>query len=334
MARYAKISALSFKAVQNDGLEVNAERYKEKVMQHLLQQIEAVAGEMPDLVILPEASNRPAGLSLAERMEYYEHTQQDFENFIASLAVKYNTNIAFACIRIDNNPPDREYPCRNSVLYFNRKGKIVGTYDKCYLVPTEHTVAKIGFGKLPDKLIDLDFGRVATAICFDMHDMTLLERYAALSPDLIVFPSNFAARAWADTWALRCSAYFAASLGIGLHKMGRIINPFGDIVATTAESAVDRYHATATLNFDCTIVHNDDNQDWRTYKFDAAKKKYGDGFNWVNSNGGGVSLIQCDIPDKTIDDIIDEFDIVRLENYFPLTYKLRKEYYEKIGYEV
>ena len=30
----------------------------------------------------------------------------------------------------------------------------------------------------------------------------------------------------------------------------------------------------------------------------------------------------------------EQFDIVRLENYFPLTYKLRKEYYEKIGYEV
>ena len=244
---------------------------------------------------------------------------------MSSLAKKHNVNIAYGGVRLEEG--DKEFPFRNSLVYFDRKGEVAGIYDKCFLVPSEHTVSKIGFGKIPEKLIELDFGSVASAICFDMHDEELLARYEKLDPDLIVFSSFFKALGWADMWALKCRSYFAASLV--LHESGRIINPFGMLVAATNNTR----HATAVINFDYKVVHNDDNQDWRTYKFDAAKKKYGDGFNWINSNGGGMSLIQCDIPDKTIDDIIDEFDIVRLENYFPLTYKLRKEYYEKIGYE-
>ena len=64
----------------------------------------------------------------------------------------------------------------------------------------------------------------------------------------------------------------------------------------------------------------------------AAKEKYGDGFSWINTNGGGVSMAQSNLLDKTIDDIIDEFSILCADDYFGTTYRQREAYYKKIGY--
>ncbi len=328
MARYAKICPLSFAPLQKDGLEFDPERYKKKIIEYLTRNIERTVDEKPDLVILPEASNRPVGLSIAERNTYYAASAADIEDVISSLAKKHNTNIAFACIREEKNPEDKEFPLRNSVIYYDRKGDVAGIYDKCFLVPTEHTVTRIGFGKIPDKLIELDFGNVATAICFDMHDMALMERYASLSPHLISFSSNFRATVWADVWAKRCNAYFAAALGIELHRGGRIINPFGEVLSMTDS----KRYAVAKLNFDFRVIHEDDNQDWRTNKLADAEAKYGMDFNYSQSGRGiGLSLIQSDIPDKTVDDVIKEFGIIETDEYFGEVRELRRKYFESLG---
>ncbi len=146
------------------------------------------------------------------------------------------------------------------------------------------------------------------------------------NPDLIVFSSYFKGLVWTDVWAAKCGAYLAASLV--LRDAGRIINPFGTVLA----GEDNKYHVTATLNLDFMMIHNDDNQDWRSFKLDEAKRKYGDGFNWVDSNGGGMSIIQSDLPDKSVEDIIEEFNIIRADEYFPVSYNLRNEYYKKIGF--
>ena len=322
MSRYAKISALSFPHYPYDG-EYDRERYKKNIMDYLLRQIERVTPEKPDLIVLPEYCTRCDKWTPEERYDFYMNCCEDFEKMMSDLAKKHKVNIAYSAMRIHDR--NAEYPFRNSIIYYDRKGEIAGVYDKCFLVPDEHKIHKVGFGDIPDTLIELDFGRVASAICFDLNDDTLLRRYEELRPDLIVFSSYFKGVVLASNWAARCGAYLAASLV--LHDAGRILNPFGTPIAVED----NKFHATTTVNFDYTIVHNDDNQDWRTYKYDAAKEKYGQGFNWINSNGGGVSLLQCDMPDKTIFDVVDEFEIVKLEDYFPLTYKLRQEYYERIA---
>ncbi len=324
MAKYKKISALSFEHYSYDG-EYNREYCKNAIMDYLRLQLDRVLPEKPDLIIFPEYCNRCDKWTPEERYDFYMNCSQDFEEMVSKTAKENKVNIAFSAMRVHDR--NAEYPFRNSITYYDRDGKVAGIYDKCFLVPDEHRIHKVGFGEYPDKLIELDIGKIASAICFDLNDNELLKIYEQLRPDLVVFSSYFKGIALAESWAARCGAYFAAS--IVLHDAGRILNPFGTPVALED----NKFHATTTVNFDYTLVHNDDNQDWRTYKFDAAKKKYGQGFNWINSNGGGLSLIQCDMQDKTIDDITGEFEIVRLENYFPLTERLRREYYEKIGFD-
>jgi predicted amidohydrolase len=325
MAKYAKISALSFERVGNPYPEFDPEKLKIMMMNYLKEQFERVVDEKPDLIIFPEGCNRPNELSSQQKKDYLWHCRYEMEDMMSSLAKKHKVNIAYGGIRLEES--DKDFPFRNSLVYFDRKGEVAGIYDKCFLVPTEHTISRIGFGKIPEKLIELDFGSVASAICFDMHDEDLLARYAKLDPDLIVFSSFFKAIGWADMWALSCRSYFAASLV--LHESGRIINPFGTVIANTNNTR----HATAVINFDYKVVHNDDNQDWRTFKFDAARKKYGQKFNWINSNGGGMSIIQSDVPDKSIEDIMQEFDMMGSTEYFGITKSLRREYYEKIGFD-
>ena len=329
MANNVKISAVNILPVNARGREYSPAQLADEVIANLAARMGSVAGEHPDLIILSECANRPAGLTVDERFHFYHTYGRMIEEFVSSYAKAHRTNIAFGEARVEKHPEDEAYPYRNSVVYFDREGEVAGIYDKCFLVPSEHTVTKIGYGKLPEELISLDFGKVGTAICFDLHDVTLLERYVALNPNLIVFSSNFAGKVWADTWAAQCGAYFAAALGNALHEMVRIINPFGTVVAA---SDPETRSATATVNLDFRIIHNDDNNTKSTPKFDLAKEKYGDGFSWINTNGGGVSMAQSNLLDKTIDDIIDEFSILCADDYFGTTYRQREAYYKKIGY--
>ena len=71
MARYAKITALSFPPVSVSGMKYDPELFKKMVMENITKHIEMVAHEKSDLIIFPECANRPSGPSVAEREHFY-----------------------------------------------------------------------------------------------------------------------------------------------------------------------------------------------------------------------------------------------------------------------
>lgn len=320
MAKYAKIVGLCFETVANN-LEVkDVSCYKEKIKDRIMTQLNNCLCENPDLIITPECCNRVGEWTSAQKQDFYRIYGDEFQKMISDFAKEHKVNVAYACGRyLDDGS---EYPYRNSVVYYDRNGEVAGIYDKNLLVPGEHTVTKIGFGELPEKLIQLDIGSVATAICFDLHDERLLDRYAELQPDLIVFSSFFTGNTWREMWALRCRAYMASS--IVPHMNGRFIDPLGSLLATSND--VTRYWA-YKVNLDYKVIHSDGNEDWRSDKLSRAKAKYGDGFDFYGPTGTGCRVIQCNMEDKTIDDIIKEFEIETYEEYFGRAKALRKEYF-------
>lgn len=70
MARYAKISALSFERIENPYSEFEPEKLKIMMMNYLKEQFDRVVDEKPDLVIFPEGCNRPNGLTSQQKKDY------------------------------------------------------------------------------------------------------------------------------------------------------------------------------------------------------------------------------------------------------------------------
>lgn len=315
MARFAKISILSFEHYPIEPGEVDYEYYKEKIKAVLRKKIEQVLPDRPDLIILPECCNRVDAFSPQQRLEFYHYVGDDMQKMMADIAKKHKVNIAYSAVRCVE---DDRFPFRNSTVFFDRHGEVVGIYDKNHLVPEENSVYKIGYGDIPQKLIELDIGKIAPAICFDLNFNELLERYIKMKPDLIVFSSAFCGNVIQNIWAYRCRAYFAGA--IGAHQNGRIITPFGEIIARTTDNTE---YATCKINLDYEIVHIDCN----TEKLEAAKEKYREGFIVRDPGGVGCVIIESAIEGKTVDDIINEFGIERMDDYYNRARKHRDENY-------
>lgn len=68
----------------------------------------------------------------------------------------------------------------------------------------------------------------------------------------------------------------------------------------------------ATVNLDCKLFHLDENG----AKFDAAKAKFKSSLTVHVPAYIGVALLSCNCADLTADDIIKEFQIETLDEYF------------------
>ena len=235
--------------------------------------------------------------------------------FLAPIAKDNNTNIAYSSVRYV--PYDEEYHYRNSTTYIGKDGEVRGIYDKNHLVVEENTIYNTAYGTKAD-LIELDFGKVASAICFDLNFNELMEKYKAQHPDLIVFCSEFHGGLKQEQWAYECRSYFAGAIAL---TPGRILNPFGEVVAKATNYTP---YATATVNLDCRICHIDYNM----AKINAAKAKYKNALTVHDPGQVGSLLLTYNDTDKTIEDIINEFEIEQLDDYFIRARKHRADHTE------
>ena len=162
MARFVTVSALGPPALHIDPNSDNAEAIS-MMQAHWREQIERVLPDEPDLIVLPEACDRPANFTMERRLQYYEARGEQIREAVAAIACEGNCNIAYSAARIME---DGTY--RNMTEVLDRKGNGVGSYSKNHLVPVEYDDAGIMYGTEPS-LIKLDFGTVSPAICFDLN---------------------------------------------------------------------------------------------------------------------------------------------------------------------
>ena len=137
-----------------------------------------------DLVVLPEFFS--TGISTYA----FENRPEDINGgdtikFIQNLAKEYKTNIvAGTVIEKENNK------LYNTSFVINRDGKVVDKYRKIhlfnYMGGMEGTRITSG-----DRFVtvDLDFGRVAIAICFDIRYPIQFKELAKSGAELIVLPT-------------------------------------------------------------------------------------------------------------------------------------------------
>ena len=187
----------------------------------------------------------------------------------------------------------------------DRNGKVAGIYNKNHLVIEERTRWGMLYGA-EAPVFQCDFGRVACAICFDLNFDELRLKYVAQRPDLIVFSSMYHGGLMQAYWAYSCRAHFVGACS-GLPSA--ILSPAGEILATTTNyfSCV-----TATVNLDCALIHLDYNWD----KIRAMTDKYGPKVKMHDPGLLGAVLISSETTEFTINDMIKEFGIELLDDYF------------------
>jgi hypothetical protein len=150
-------------------------------------------------------------------------------------------------------------------------------------------------------------------ICFDLNFDELRFKYKSLKPDLLVFPSMYHGGMMQQYWAYFCRAHFVGSLGTA--QPNQIYSPVGHLIASgnTVARAI-----TAVVNLDCAVVHrnyNDGRMDGNN-KLGRMKEKYGPDVTIMDPGPLGVVLITSESNSVGIDEMIREFDIELVDDYF------------------
>jgi len=285
----------------------------EIMIDHIRGNIDQVLPDKPDLIVLPEACDRPAGMTTQQRFEYYRTRGDQVTDFLASVAKKNHCYIAYGI-----KQKDEEGIWRNSCFLLDRTGKIAGRYDKNFPTPGEMEGGVVASDKA--ELIHTDFGDVACAICFDLNFDELRERYAKLHPDLIIFVSMYHGGLVQAQWAYSCRSWFVSAVGIR-NLLSQVRNPLGKVVATTT----NYYNSiVTTVNLDYELAHLDHN--WQ--KLDALKKKYGEEVTIYDPGEVGVVMITSESDKVSAAQMVEEFGIEKVDHYFDRTRTDRKRQWE------
>ena len=328
MAKNTTISVLSVELPRLGAPIGNYTEYEKQTQNYLKEQIDMVLPSKPDLIVFPENcirfnsqyTSHPSDSEYWKDMQdYYRYLGTKVEEYLGTIAKDNNTNIAYCQGRFVSD--EEKYPFRNTTTYIGRDGKVAGRYDKNHLTIGENDHDGIAYGT-EAKLVKLDIGNVASAICFDLNFNELMEKYKAQNPDLIVFCSAYHGGIKQQVWAYECQSYLVAATRNGVYDPGhgRILNPFGETVATATNYT---HHVTATVNLDYRLCHLDYNRN----KFIAAKEKYKTDLTVYDPGYVGCCMLTYNGDDnKTVEDIIDEFEIERMDDYFARARKHRAEH--------
>lgn len=272
----------------------------ERIIAHWRGQFARVLPDRPDLIVVPEACDRPRGLSPDRLKEYYLVRQHQVRDFFAQVARDNGCYIVYSAKR---SMPDGTW--RNSSAMIDRKGNVAGIYNKNH--PTIGEIDKRILCGREAPVIECDFGRVALAICFDLNFDELRLKYVEAKPDLIVFSSMYHGGLMQQYWAYSCRSHFVGAIA-GRATPSQIRNPLGNVIASNT-NYFDT--AVATVNLDCALVHLDEN--WGRLR--DMKAKYGPKVKITDPGFLGPVLIASEHETISIDEMIEEFELKLLDDY-------------------
>ena len=281
--------------------DAEPQKVVDKMVAHWRRKFAQVLPDRPDLIVVPEACDRPSGLSREKLRQYYTVRKDQVQNFFAETARQNNCYMVYSAHR---EMPDGTQ--RNSSVLIDRNGDVAGIYNK-----NHPTIGEIEKGILCGRdapVIECDFGRVAMAICFDLNFDELRLKYVKAKPDLIIFSSMYHGGLMQAYWAYSCRCHFVGAIA-GRATPSEIRNPLGQVVASNT-NYFD--FAVATVNLDSALVHLDYN--WERLR--KLKAKYGPKVKITDPGCLGAVLVASEHETVSVDEMIKEFEIEMLDDYF------------------
>ena len=310
MSRYVRVASVPI-TIPNISAKPEGMHLSDFMIGVIREHLSGVLPDKPDLILLPEVCDRPHGMSTEDVRAFYDERGDRTVMGLAEIARENNCYIAAGVVR-DAEDGNRY----NSCVMIDRGGNVIGYYDKNYVVPWETPVYGIKSGK-DVTVFECDFGRVGAVICFDLNFEELRQKYREANCDLILFPSHFDGGLLRNIFAHETGAYLVTCFA-GRFSVAAAFDPLGYPIQTSTNYYLN---TVVDLNLDYKICHLDNNRE----KFAAAKKKYGSEFNVRDDGYIGTVILTSESPERTVDDIIKEFDITTREEY----YKEAREHREK-----
>ncbi len=276
--------------------------------------IDTAALDRPDIILLTEGCmhNTSASASREQKDAHAEPLPEfgPITRLLSTKARQYHTYIMGSYWRRAPQGSGRY----NSAVLLDRQGKLVGYYDKMF-----PTIGEMESGVLPGRgavVFDTDFGRVGAMICFDFNFTELLAEYKKQGAELICFLSNYRAGKLIPAAALRNQCFIASSVP---GENGVIVDPLG---RTLAESSHYGRIIFARINLDSRIVHIDYNAD----RVRRLKEKYGPQVQVETASPEAVYFLSSWHPEKSVAQMITEFEIETLDAYLDRARSVRLQY--------
>ncbi len=310
MAKNVKIATFSLNPIPYSSIPQEKSVLQAEI-EWLDKNIAQVLGDKPDLIVLPECCDRPDGTPLDKLHEYYAERGDKYLAHIREIAKRNRCYIAYGAHRFLEDGTGY-----NSCYMVGRDGEIVGIYDKNYIVPAETGNNNIYCGQ-KETLFECDFGKVGAVICYDLNFEEIRQKYKKAQPKLVLFPSNFGGGLMRNFFAFDTRSYFVSSCGYNCSS--EIINPLGVSLGTTS----NHYnYVIRTVNLDFEIVHLDGHWD----KIRAIKDKYGETVEVTDIGYIGVVMMTYHGEDKTMKEILREFDGRTVDEYLDFARAHREKY--------
>ncbi len=241
MSRHARIATLCQSQAHFPTQEENRS--------HIFTQLDLALRQSPDLVCLPETFVT-AGVARKSVFEIAEPLDGPTLSAAAERARRHRAYILCPLfIR-------RDEQCFNSAVLLDRKGEILGIYDKNHPVTSSPDYTVFEDGTTPGSSVpvfDLDFGRIGIQICFDIqfpHGWAELARQGAR---IVFWPSAYNGGFPLQAYAWQHHYYVISA---SAHTRSRIIDPCGTVLE---ESSGLVNFLCRDINLDYAVCHSDFN---------------------------------------------------------------------------
>ena len=268
----------------------------------------------PDIVVLPEIILHQGVGPTAEAIGHAEPVPGPTTEEVAAKAQALNAHVLLPLLERSGG---RVY---NSAVLIGRAGEIVGTYRKY-----RATGYEIEDGIQPGEDIPVwttDCGRVGCAICFDLEYDDVALALARQKAQLVLWPSMFAGGRHLAAWCFTHGFYMVkctAAHGQIVDPLGREVAAYGPQVTLDDPPAVVRW-TSAEINTDVKMYHSDFNG----AKLPDVVRRYGGGVEIGLAPDEGRFVITSHLPDKTVGDIEQEFQLTDLRDYLDGAAEIRK----------
>ncbi|MFO7946902.1 MAG: carbon-nitrogen hydrolase family protein [Armatimonadota bacterium] len=307
-----RLTSIAFQTPEFD------ENYRQRTLDSLTEALEFAGKGSPDLVVLPEhATTTGVRWDEVEFADWCEPIPGPTTDRVSELADKYDM---YVCLPIHERDGDTLY---NTACFIDREGQIIGKYHKYQ--PTVGEMVDRGIEPGTDaEVFDTDFGKVGAAICFDIKFVEVGQRLAANGARLVCFGSAFVAGQRLLHWARDFGFYIASSC----IRRSYIVDMGGDRFLAETGYQIDEVRngvvppmCTAVVNMDREFFHLDENQP----RLKECINKYGTGVEWEIYRPEAHFTLASNMPDVTIEEIIEEFGFETWREYLARSRDVRKQ---------
>ncbi len=241
MSTRARIATTCLAGRRHSTMQANRE--------NALRLLEQAMRQQPDLVCLPETFTT-AGVSFGSLAEVCEPIDGPT---VAAVARQARMNQAYVICPVFTTRNDA---CYNSAVVIDRSGDILGIYDKQAPVTTTNDYTLLEGGVTPGSsapVFDLDFGRIALQICFDVNFPEQWSALAEQGVQAVFWPSAYNGGRPLEMYAALHHVYVISAVQT---QTARIINPLGSVVASTDPQV---QVICQDINLDYAVCHYDFN---------------------------------------------------------------------------